>query len=176
MIKNGSPPCCSRRDWLVSKQLGFQFRFAQVFGQRPADPCRRRSLEILMDCTQSDRATARDLPLTQPSSNRNRRTSSIFRMNFLLAGTLISFARGVQCRVIVQRSLTPASFRLWKTFRSKPNAIPGRTKSFRLPTGTVFAFRPECCSESQRNSVRLHTGIAFAFDRIPKVSAVDSDL
>jgi hypothetical protein len=31
----------------------------------------------------------------------------------------------------------------------------------------VFAFRPECCSESQRNAVRLQTGIAFAFDRIP---------
>jgi hypothetical protein len=90
-------------------------------------------------------------------------------MDFLLAGTLVSFARGVQCRVIVQRSLTPAAFRLWKTFRSKPNAIPGRTKSVRLPTGTVFAFRPECCSESQRNGVRLQPGIAFAFDRIPHV-------
>ena len=31
----------------------------------------------------------------------------------------------------------------------------------------MFAFRPECCSDSQRNGVRLQTGIAFAFDRIP---------
>jgi hypothetical protein len=31
----------------------------------------------------------------------------------------------------------------------------------------VFAFRTEYCSESQRNGVRLQTGIAFAFDRIP---------
>ena len=32
----------------------------------------------------------------------------------------------------------------------------------------MFAFRTECCSDSQRNGVRLHTGIAFAFDRIPQ--------
>jgi hypothetical protein len=36
----------------------------------------------------------------------------------------------------------------------------------------VFAFRPECCSESQRNAVRLQTGIAFAFDRIPHLGEV----
>ena len=60
---------------------------------------------------------------------------------------------------------------LWKTFRSKPNAIPpGDSKLFAFPTGIVFTFRPECCSESQRNRVRLHTGIAFAFDRIPQKS------
>jgi integrase len=35
----------------------------------------------------------------------------------------------------------------------------------------VFAFRPECCSGSQRNGVRLHTGIAFAFDRITQWNA-----
>jgi hypothetical protein len=28
---------------------------------------------------------------------------------------------------------------LWKTFRSKPNAIPVDTKTVRLPTGIVFA-------------------------------------
>jgi len=32
----------------------------------------------------------------------------------------------------------------------------------------VFTFRPEYCSDSQRNGVRLQTGIAFAFDRIPQ--------
>jgi hypothetical protein len=40
--------------------------------------------------------------------------------------------------------LTPSAFRLWKTFRSQPNTVPVRPKS-----------------------VRLQTGIAFAFDRIP---------
>ena len=53
---------------------------------------------------------------------------------------------------------------------SAPSRTPfrGRTKSVRLPTRTVFAFRPECCSESQRNGVRLHTGIAYTFYRIPQ--------
>jgi hypothetical protein len=32
----------------------------------------------------------------------------------------------------------------------------------------VFVFRTECCSDSQRNGVRLHSGIAFVFDRIPQ--------
>jgi hypothetical protein len=77
-------------------------------------------------------------------------------MDFLLAGTLVSFARGVQCRVIVQRSLTPAAFPLWKTFRSKPNAIPGADKK-------VFAFPPERYSLSDRNAVRNHNGMVFGF-------------
>ncbi len=34
----------------------------------------------------------------------------------------------------------------------------------------LFAFRTECCSESQRNGVRLQNGIAFAFDRIPHLA------
>jgi len=38
---------------------------------------------------------------------------------------------------------------------------------FAFPPEWVFAFRTECCSESQRNGVRLQNGIAFAFDRIP---------
>jgi hypothetical protein len=54
---------------------------------------------------------------------------------------------------------------------SAPSRTPFRqtSKTVRLPTGTVFAFRPECCSESHRNGVRLPTGIAFAFDRIPQL-------
>src|SRR6266404_6997391 len=40
----------------------------------------------------------------------------------------------------------------------------------------AFTFRPECCSESQRNGVQLQTGIAFTFDRIPQsVTQVASD-
>jgi len=50
-------------------------------------------------------------------------------------------------------ALPPPALHLWKTFRSKPNAIPvADTK----------------CSPSQRNGVRLQTGIAFAIDRIPQ--------
>ena len=39
----------------------------------------------------------------------------------------------------------------------------------------MFAFRTECCSDSQRNAVRLHTGIAFAFDRIPQAVLIADD-
>jgi len=73
-----------------------------------------------------------------------------------------------QCRVIVQRR--------YRLLRGSPvENIPlqaerhsgGRQELFAFPLESVFAFRPECCSASQRNGVRLHTGIAFAFDRIP---------
>ncbi len=61
--------------------------------------------------------------------------------------------------------LPPSAVRLWKTFRSKPNTIPLEGRK---------------CSPSERNGVRLHNGIAFAFDRIPHlyqnawVSAADT--
>ena len=44
----------------------------------------------------------------------------------------------------------------------------GRQELFAFPPESAFTFRPECCSESQRNGVRLQTGIAFTFDRIPQ--------
>jgi len=33
----------------------------------------------------------------------------------------------------------------------------------------AFTFTTEYCSDSQRNGVRLQTGIAFTFDRIPQL-------
>jgi integrase len=44
-----------------------------------------------------------------------------------------------------------------------------RQKLFAFPPESAFGFRPECCSESQRNGVQLRTGIAFTFDRIPQL-------
>jgi hypothetical protein len=54
---------------------------------------------------------------------------------------------------------------------SAPRRTPFRytTKLFAFPPESAFAFRPECCSESQRNGVRFQTGIAFAFDRISPI-------
>ncbi len=46
----------------------------------------------------------------------------------------------------------------------------GQQELFAFPPESAFTFRPECCSESQRNGVRLQTGIAFTFDRIPQLS------
>ncbi len=45
-----------------------------------------------------------------------------------------------------------------------------RQELFAFPPESAFTFRPECCSGSQRNRVRLHSGIAFTFDRIPQVA------
>jgi hypothetical protein len=46
------------------------------------------------------------------------------------------------------------------------------TKTVRLATGMALTFTTEYCSDSQRNGVRLQTGIAFIFDRIPHSVAV----
>jgi hypothetical protein len=89
-------------------------------------------------------------------------------MDFLLAGTLSSFIDGVS-----MPGDCPAS--LHSCCRSVEN-IPlqaerdsgRRQKLFAFPPESAFTFRPECCSESQRNRVRLQSGIAFTFDRIPQ--------
>src|SRR5450759_5059022 len=58
---------------------------------------------------------------------------------------------------------------LWKTFRGKPNSIPGSARKcsasarnpVRLQPGILFGFTPECCSASARNPVRLAPEYAY---------------
>ncbi len=52
----------------------------------------------VVDRAQPHPATTRDLPLPQPQLNLNRRTSFVFRMDILLAGTLFSLFREFLCR------------------------------------------------------------------------------
>jgi hypothetical protein len=68
-------------------------------------------------------------------------------MDILLAGTLFSsLFMEFLCRVIVQRRYRLLRLVLWKTFRSKLNAIPAVGKN---------------CSPSHRNRVHLQTGMLF---------------
>jgi len=70
----------------------------------------------------------------------------------------------------------PALLHILLFVRSSVENIPlqaephsgSRQRLFGLPPESVFSFRPECCSASQRNGVRLQSGIAFTFDRIPQ--------
>jgi hypothetical protein len=65
--------------------------------------------------------------------------------------------------VTVQRRCSGLRSRLWKTFRSKPNTIPGDDKNrspphgngVRRQTGMLFGITAEWCSASHRNRVRL---------------------
>jgi len=53
---------------------------------------------------------------------------------------------------------------LWKTFRAQAEQHSGVSqKVFGFSPESMFALRPECCSESARNPVRLHPGMLFAF-------------
>src|SRR5437870_8942533 len=74
-----------------------------------------------------------------------------------------------QCRVIVQRRSAPSCGSPVENIPLQAERHSGRRqKLFAFPPESAFTFRPECCSESQRNSVRLQTGIVFTFDRIPQ--------
>jgi hypothetical protein len=72
-----------------------------------------------------------------------------------------------QCRVIVQRRRTSCCSSVENIPLQAERHSARQQKPFAFPPESAFTFRPECCSESQRNRVRLHSGIAFTFDRIP---------
>jgi hypothetical protein len=84
-------------------------------------------------------------------------------MDFLLAGTLISFIYGVSMPGDCPASLPLLQLVLWKTFRSKLNAIPVQAKNcsachwngVHLQTGMLFGITTEWCSASDRNRVHL---------------------
>src|SRR5271165_4030887 len=73
-----------------------------------------------------------------------------------------------QCRVIVQRRCTSCCSSVENIPLQAERHSVRRQKLFAFPSESAFTFRPECCSESQRNRVRLQSGIAFTFDRIPQ--------
>src|SRR5271165_990201 len=73
-----------------------------------------------------------------------------------------------QCRVIVQRRCTSCCSSVENIPLQAERHSARRQKPFAFPPESAFTFRPECCSESQRNRVRLQSGIAFTFDRIPQ--------
>src|SRR5664279_1157936 len=74
-----------------------------------------------------------------------------------------------QCRVIVQRRRTSCCSSVENIPLQAERHSARRQKLFAFPPESAFTFRPECCSESQRNDVQLQTGIAFTFDRIPQL-------
>src|SRR5271165_1094190 len=80
-----------------------------------------------------------------------------------------------QCRVIVQRRCTSCCSSVENIPLQAERHSAGRQKLFAFPPESAFTFRPECCSESQRNRVRLQSGIAFTFDRIPQHAAFFPD-
>ena len=88
-------------------------------------------------------------------------------MDFLLAGILLSSMDRVSMPVIVQRCCPCCGSPVENIPLHAERYSGRREKLFAFPPEWVFAFRAECCSESQRNGVRFQTGIAFAFDRIP---------
>jgi len=88
-------------------------------------------------------------------------------MDNLLAGTLISLFVEFQCRIIVQRRCRSSCLSVIDIPLQAERHSGRQQQLFAFPPESAFTFRPEYCSDSQRNGVRLQTGIAFIFDRIP---------
>jgi hypothetical protein len=66
---------------------------------------------------------------------------------------------------------------LWKTFRTEAEQHSGVGQEvFGFSPEFVFAFNPEWCSESARNPVRLHPGMAFALPRNTQNEQAPSDV
>src|ERR1700745_3211096 len=90
-------------------------------------------------------------------------------MDFLLAGNLFSLIYGVSMPGNCPAWLPPTAARLWKTFRSKPNAIPVGNKNcspshrnrVHFQTGMLFGITTEWCSASDRNRVHLPPDSTF---------------
>jgi hypothetical protein len=56
-----------------------------------------------------------------------------------------------------------------KTFRDQAEQHSGvGQKVFGFSPESMFAFSPECCSESARNPVRLQPGMLFGLPRNPQ--------
>jgi len=78
--------------------------------------------------------------------------------------------------VIVQRRCTSCGSSVENIPLQAERHSGSRQRLFGLPPESVFSFRPECCSASQRKGVQLQTGIAFTFDRIPQASELRARL
>ena len=97
----------------------------------------------------------------RPTSNFNRRTSLILRTDNLLAGKQSSFLGRLPAIVL------SSAVGLWKLNRRSRTRFRDRPKTVRFIPESVFTFIPEHCSDSPRNAVQNHPGIAFMFPRIP---------
>jgi hypothetical protein len=97
-------------------------------------------------------------------------------MDNLLAGTLISLFVEFQCRIIVQRRCRSSCLSVIDIPLQAERHSGRQQQLFAFPPESAFTFRPEYCSDSQRNGVRLQTGIAFIFDRIPQSKSTSSVL
>jgi hypothetical protein len=88
-------------------------------------------------------------------------------MDFLLAGNGWILPTGR----FPYPALMSSAVYLWKTFRVQAEQHSGVSqKVFGFSPESVFALRPECCSESARNPVRLHPGMLFALPRNTQLS------
>ena len=88
-VAGGSRTACTATGW-VPKQLAFQFRLPGHRGDGATDFGGDVLVPIVVDQPGAIHNCARSGAVHNPNSNRNRRTSLVFRMDFLLAGTLIS--------------------------------------------------------------------------------------
>jgi hypothetical protein len=147
----------------TAEQGTLQPVFVPIFPKRPCHSGRFGPLQILVYSSETNRATAGDLPQPQAQSKLQSK-------NFLdLAHgqspgwqAILPLCREATRHRVVQR-------RWLREIRAQAERGSGiGLKLFGFIAESVFTFIPESCSRSTRNSVRNHPGIAFTFLRIPQ--------
>src|SRR5579862_569765 len=145
--------------WWAAEQGSLQPVFVPILPKRPRDSGSFSSLQILVNGSKTDRATAGDLP--QPQAHIKLQSKNFFD---LAHGQSPGWQadppfRGGGCLPLC----CPAPLSLWKSFRRSRTRFRDWPKSVRLHRGigvrlhpgTLFGIIPECRSASSRNRVHL---------------------
>ena len=149
--------------WRTAEQGSLQPVFVPILPKRPRDSGRFGSLQILVNGSEANRATAGDLP--QPQAHFKLQSKNFFD---LAHGQSPGWQAILPFLGRLPAIVLSSAAGLWKLFRAQAERGSGiGLKLFGFIAESVFTFIPESCSGSSRNSVRNHPGIAFTFPRIP---------
>ena len=142
-----------------SQTACFPVSSLQAFRQRPTDSRYSRPFQIVVDLASPIPQLRAIWRCPKPNSNRNRRTSLVFRMDFLRPAPdlLYLWIYGLSMPGDCPASLCPF-------LRGSPcgkHSVPRRTPC--RYTTKLFASHRNRRSPSDRNAVRNHNGMVFAF-------------
>src|ERR1700733_12572449 len=138
-----------------------------IIPKRPRDSGSPGSLQILMYGSETNGATASDLP--QPQAHFKPQSKDFFGLAHGQSPgrqAILPFLGRLPAIVL------SSAARLWKLIRRSRTRFRDRPKLFGFIPDSVFTFIPDHCSGSSRIGVRLHPGIAFTFPRNPHINFV----
>jgi hypothetical protein len=150
--------------WRTAEQGSLQPVFVPIVSQRPGHSGSFGPLQILVYGSETNRATAGDLP--QPQAQSKLQSKNFFD---LAHGQSPGWQAILPFLGRLLANVLSSAVGLME-IRAQAERVSGiDLKLFGFIAESVFTFIPESCSGSPRNSVRNHPGIAFTFPRIPHI-------